>query len=66
MKNNSFGTGFVAFLIVVGFLFLVGSVGEACKPKCIEPGCINEQARDSSYCYLHKPYKYTPSHSSSS
>lgn len=68
MKNNSFGQGLIAFFVIVGVLFIIGSIGEASEPKCIKAGCENKQASGSSYCYLHKPYtgSSSSSHSSSS
>ena len=56
MKNNSFGQGLIAFFVIVGVLFIIGSIGEASEPKCIKAGCDNKQASGSSYCYIHKPY----------
>lgn len=67
MKNNSFGQGLIAFFVIVGILFIIGSIGEASDPKCIKAGCDNKQASGSSYCYLHKPYTgSSSSHRSSS
>lgn len=68
MKNNSFGQGLIAFFVIVGVLFIIGSIGEASEPKCIKAGCDNKQASGSSYCYLHKPYtgSGSSSHSNSS
>lgn len=67
MKQNSFGQGVVIFLVVIGIFYFIGAVSEASEPKCIKAGCDNKQARDSSYCYLHKPYTgSSSSHSSSS
>ena len=67
MKKNSFGQGLAVFLVIVGVLFIIGSIGEASEPKCINTGCDNKQASGSSYCYLHKPYTgSSSSHSSSS
>ena len=68
MKNNSFGQGLIAFFVIVGILFIIGSFGEASEPKCIKAVCDNKQASGSSYCYLHKPYtgSSSSSHSSSS
>ena len=67
MKKNSFGQGLAVFFVIVGVLFIVGSIGEASEPKCIKTGCDNKQASGSSYCYLHKPYTgSSSSHSSSS
>ena len=56
MRKNSFGQGLVIFFVIIGVLFVIGSIGEASEPKCIKAGCDNKQASGSSYCYLHKPY----------
>ena len=67
MKKNSFGQGLAVFLVIVGVLFIIGSIGEASEPKCVKTGCDNKQASGSSYCYLHKPYTgSSSSHRSSS
>lgn len=67
MKKNSFGQGLAVFFVIVGVLFIIGSIGEASESKCIKAGCDNKQASGSSYCYLHKPYTgSSSSHSSSS
>lgn len=54
MSKNSFGQSAVIFLVIIGILYVIGSVGEASEPKCIKTGCDNKQASGSSYCYLHK------------
>ena len=65
MRKNSFGQGLAIFLVIIGVLFVIGSIGEASEPKCIKAGCDNKQASGSSYCYLHKPYTgSSTSHSS--
>ena len=56
MRKNSFGQGLAIFLVIIGVLFVIGSIGEASEPKCIKSGCDNKQASGSSYCYLHTPY----------
>ena len=67
MRKNSFGQGLTIFFVIIGVLFVIGSIGEASEPKCIKAGCDNKQASGSSYCYLHKPYTgSSTSHSSSS
>ena len=67
MKKNSFGQGLAVFFVIVGVLFIIGSIGEASEPKCVKTGCDNKQASGSSYCYLHKPYTgSSSSHRSSS
>lgn len=67
MKKNSFGQGLAIFLVIIGVLFVIGSIGEASELKCIKSGCDNKQASGSSYCYLHKPYTGSgKSHSSPS
>lgn len=67
MRKNSFGQGLAIFFVMIGILFVIGSIGEASEPKCIKAGCDNKQASGSSYCYLHKTYTGSgTSHSSSS
>ena len=67
MRKNSFGQGLAIFFVIIGVLFVIGSIGEASEPKCIKAGCDNKQASGSSYCYLHKLYTgSSTSHSSSS
>ena len=44
MKKNSFGQGLAVFFVIVGVLFIIGSIGEASEPKCIKAGCDNKQA----------------------
>ena len=67
MRKNSFGQGLAIFFVIIGVLFVIGSMDEASEPKCIKAGCDNKQASGSSYCYLHKPYTGSnTSHSSSS
>ena len=56
MRKNSFGQGLAIFFVIIGVLFVIGSIGEASEPKCIKAGCDNKQASGSSYCYLHKTY----------
>ena len=56
MRKNSFGQGLAIFFVIIGVLFVIGSIGEASEPKCIKAGCD-----------LHKPYTgSSTSHSSSS
>ena len=67
MRKNSFGQGLAIFFVIIGVLFVIGSIGEASEPKGIKAGCDNKQSSGSSYCYLHKPYTgSSTSHSSSS
>ena len=67
MRKNSFGQGLVILFVIIGILYVIGSISEANEPKCIKAGCDNKQASGSSYCYLHKPYTgSSTSHSSSS
>ena len=66
MKKNSFGQGLAIFFVIIGVLFVIGSIGEASEPKCIKSGCDNKQASGSSYCYLHKPYTGSSSGTSTS
>ena len=55
MRKDSGGQNLILVLMVVGVLFVIGSIGVASEPKCIAVGCNNKQASGSSYCYLHKP-----------
>ena len=67
MRKNSFAQGLAIFFVIIGVLYVMGSIGEASEPKCIKAGCDNKQASGSSYCYLHKLYTGSgKSHSSSS
>ncbi len=67
MRKNSFGQVLAIFFVIIGVLYVIGSIGEASEPKCIKSGCDNKQASGSSYCYMHKPYTgSSTSHSSSS
>ena len=66
MRKNSFGQGLAIFFVIIGVLFVIGSIGEASEPKCIKAGCDNKQASGSSYCYLHKPYTGSSSGTSTS
>ena len=67
MRKNSFGPGLAIFFVIIGVLFVIGSIDEASEPKFIKAGCDNKQASGSCYCYLHKPYTgSSTSHSSSS
>ena len=68
MRNMTFG-GFLAGLCtIIGLLCFIGAVSDAAEPKCIVTGCSNKRAPESSYCYLHKPYRrsYRSSYSSGS
>lgn len=67
MRKNSFVQGLAIFFVIMGALFVIGSIGEASEPKCIKAGYDNKQTSGSSYCYLHKPYTgSSTSYSSSS
>lgn len=66
MKKNSFGQGLAILFVVAGVLYVIGSIGAAREPKCIEAGCDNKQASGSCYCYLHKPYTGSSSGTSTS
>ena len=58
-KKN--GTKFFIVLAIIGMIFMIGRISDTSEPKCIESGCDNKQTSNSSYCYLHKPYKRTSS-----
>ena len=63
-KGNSSSDTMIALLCTVGVLLIIGYIGVALEPKCSKSGCDNKAAEGSSYCYIHKPYRYT-SHSTS-
>ena len=63
MNRKNDNSGLYAALLVVAFILVVGLVKEAATPKCISAGCDNDQAKESSYCYLHE--KLSNSHWSS-
>ena len=44
-KRIHFGQGLAIFLVIIGVLFVIGSIGEASEPKCIKAGCDNKQAK---------------------
>lgn len=54
MSKNSFGQSVAIFLVIIGILYVIGTIGEASEPKCIKAGCNNKRASDSNYCYLHE------------
>ena len=54
MSKNSFGQSVAIFLVIIGILYVIGTIGEAGEPKCIKAGCNNKRASDSNYCYLHE------------
>ena len=45
MRKNSFGQGLAIFLVIIGVLFVIGSIGEASEPKCIKAGCIASRGK---------------------
>ena len=51
-KKN--GTKFFIVLAIIGMIFMIGLISDTSEPKCIEPGCDNKQASNSSYCYFHR------------
>lgn len=55
MKKSIFGQGLTVFLMVTGIFIVIGVIGDAKQPKCIQPGCNHSRTSDSSYCYRHKP-----------
>ena len=46
MRKNSFGQGLAIFFVIIGVLFVIGSIDEASEPKCIKAGCDNKQAKE--------------------
>lgn len=43
--------GTVVFMVL--FLAIAGWISDISTPKCIKTGCDNDQAKESSYCFLH-------------
>ena len=66
--NNS-GAEFLGKVLgIIGFFVIIGLIGGALgndEPTCIKPGCDNEQASGSNYCYLHKSSSYRSSYGTS-
>ena len=67
-SDSAFGMNVFVVIAVIAIFAFIGNAMEESTPKCIKPGCNNEQTQNSRYCYLHKPYSggYTSSGSSSS
>ena len=65
MRKNSFGQGLVIFFVIIGILYVIGSIGEASEPKCIKAGCDNEQANGSSTSHSSSSYSNKSSGSTS-
>ena len=36
-------------MVIIGILYVIGSIGEASEPKCTKAGCNNKQASSSRY-----------------
>ena len=74
MTENDLKALFSTVAIMFVVLGIIALISDATTPKCIKAGCDNDQASNSSYCYLHKTYssssykskKYSSSSSSSS
>ena len=43
MSKNSFGQSVAIFLVIIGILYVIGTIGEAGEPKCIKAGCNNNR-----------------------
>ncbi len=65
MRKNSFGQGLVIFFVIIGILYVIGSIGEASEPKCIKSGCDNKQASGSSTSHSSSSYSNKSSGSTS-
>ena len=67
-SDSAFGMNVFVVIAVIAIFAFIGNAMEESTPKCIKPGCNNEQTQNSRYCYLHKPYSegYTSSGNSSS
>lgn len=54
MNNSSIGGKISAVLIVVVILYIIGSVLDGSRPKCIKSGCNNDRDSKSMYRYMYK------------
>ena len=52
-SDSAFGINVFVVIAVIAIFAFIGNAMEESTPKCIKPGCNNEQAKNSSYCYLH-------------
>lgn len=66
MSRRNNGSSRIAVFVVIGFLFVLGLAMDVPIPRCIEDGCKNEKAPNSSYCYWHKPHTGNNSYESKS
>lgn len=68
-NNYSYGhsggtSNFWTVVMLLGVIVIMGVILDACQTKCAYPGCTNEPAEGSDYCYLHRTW--TGYHSGSS
>lgn len=66
MSRRNNGSSRIAVFVVIGILFVLGLAMDVPIPRCIEDGCKNEKAPNSSYCYWHKPHTGNSSYESKS
>lgn len=60
-------TSFLAVVIVLGVIFLIGAIGQATEEKeCAKYGCNRTVSGSGSYCYVHDTYRSSSSYKSSS
>lgn len=51
-------TSFLAVVIVLGVIFLIGAIGQATEEKeCAKHGCDRTVSGSGSYCYIHDTYR---------
>lgn len=51
-------TSFLAVVIVLGVIFLIGTIGQATEEKeCAKYGCDRTVSGSGSYCYVHDTYR---------
>lgn len=59
-------TSFLAVVIVLGVIFLIGAIGQATEEKeCAKYGCDRTVSGSGSYCYVHDTYRSSSSYKSS-
>lgn len=64
MNKSSFAEGLITILILIGFFYLIGTVGDKKEPECVVAGCTKSRAEGSLYCRSHKRYDRSSSSSS--
>ena len=56
MRKNSFEYGMAIICVIIGIVYIIGSLGDNGEARCINPECNKYRTTDSSYCFVHEPY----------